>query len=248
MSALSKGFRILEAVTGADKGLSFSEVVEATAMAKGTAHRLLQELVGLSALSYDEATRRYEGGLALATLGAAVAANYDIRRIARPFLTELHEETGLVTTLGIRNGLSGTYIDKLEPTSFIMRLHSEIGKSFPLHCTAMGKVLLAHSDSATVAKVTRRRLDQFTANTITDGKQLREELKDISAKGYAVDNEEITRGLVCIAAPIQGIDQQVNAAMSCTLSSFDATPDHLEHIAALVVAAANQASGLAVKT
>lgn len=245
MSALTKGFQILEAITAADSGLAFSEIVKATGLAKGTAHRLLQELVDLAALSYDEATRRYEGGLALATLGALVAANYDIRRIARPHLERLHQETGLVTTLGIRNGLSGTYIDKMEPTSFIVRLHSEIGKSFPLHCTAMGKVLLAHSDSATVSKVTRRRLDQYTTNTITDGKRLREELKEVIAKGYAVDDEEITRGLICIAAPIQGIDQQVNAAMSCTLSSFDATPELLQQTADRVVEAARQASGLA---
>lgn len=243
MSALTKGFQILEAATKDNYGLTFSEIVDATGLAKGTAHRLLQELVDLSALSYDDATRRYEGGLALATLGASVTANYNIRRIARPFLEDLHQATGFVTTLGIRNGMSGTYIDKIEPASFIVRLHSEIGKSFPLHCTAMGKVLLAHSDSATISKVTRRRLDEYTANTITDGKQLRAELKDVIARGFAIDNEEITRGLVCIAAPILGLDQQVNAAMSCTLSSFDATPDLVERVAAQVVEAANRASG-----
>lgn len=243
MSALTKGFQILEATTRDSDGLTFSEIVDATGLAKGTAHRLLQELVDLAALSYDDATRRYEGGLALATLGASVTANYDIRRIARPFLEELHQATGFVTTLGIRNGSSGTYIDKIEPASFIVRLHSEIGKSFPLHCTAMGKVLLAHSDSATISKVTRRRLDQYTANTMTDGKQLRKELKNVIAKGFAVDNEEITRGLVCIAAPIYGLDQQVDAAMSCTMSSFDATPDLVEQVAAQVVDAATRASG-----
>ena len=245
MSALTRGFRILEAAAGADDGLTFSEIVQATGLAKGTAHRMLQELVDLAALSYDDATRRYEGGLLLATLGASVTANYDIRRVARPFLEALHQATGFVTTLGIRNGSSGTYIDKIEPSSFIVRLHSEIGKSFPLHCTAMGKVLLAHSDGATIAKVTRRRLDRYTANTITDGKRLREELKDVIAQGFAVDNEEITRGLICVAAPILGLDQQVNAAMSCTLSSFDATPDLLQNIAIQVADAAKQASGLA---
>lgn len=243
MSALTRGFRILEATTATNGGLTFSEIVEATGLAKGTAHRLLQELVDLAALSYDDATRHYEGGLALAMLGASVTANYDIRRIARPFLEELHQATGSVTTLGIRNGLSGTYIDKVEPSSLIVRLHSEIGKSFPLHCTAMGKVLLAHSDSATISKVTRRRLEQYTANTITDGKQLRAELQDVLAQGYAVDNEEITRGLICIAAPITGLDQQVNAAMSCTLSSFDTTPELVERIATQVVEAASLASG-----
>lgn len=244
MSALTKGFGILDAVTKTRAGLTFSEIVDATGLAKGTAHRLLQELSDLAAVSYDDATRRYFGGLALATLGASVTANYDIRRVARPSLEALHLATDSVTTLGIRNGVSGTYIDKIEPASLIVRLHSEVGKSFPLHCTAMGKVLLAHSDTATISKVTRRQLEEFTANTITDGKTLREALKEVLKKGFAVDDEEITRGLVCIAAPIRGLDNQVNAAMSCTLSSFDASPELQAAVAAQVVDAANQASGL----
>ncbi len=242
MSALTRGFQILEAVTTAAEGLTFSEVVQATGLAKGTVHRLLRELVELAALNYDDATRRYDGGLALATLGASVTANYDIRRIARPILEALHRKTGFVTTLGIRNGTHGTYIDKLEPASLIVRMHSEIGKSFPLHCTAMGKVLLAHSDAPTIAKVTRRKLERFTAKTMTDGKQLRIALEAVRANGFAIDDEEITRGLICVAAPIVDLDQQVSAAISCTMSSFDATPDLLDRVTADVVKAARQAS------
>ncbi|MEL7186812.1 MAG: IclR family transcriptional regulator [Pseudomonadota bacterium] len=243
MSALTKGFRILEATAHHGDGLSFSEVVRETGLAKATVHRLLNELVELTALTYDSSSRRYKGGLALASLGAAVTANYDIRRIARPILEKLHAETGYVTTLGVRNGKDGTYIDKIEPKDLIVRLHSEVGKSFPLHCTAMGKVLLAHADAATVSAVLRRRLEQYTSNTITDTKKLRNELESVAARGYAVDDEEITRGLTCVAAPIFDTAGQVNAAVSCTLSSFDATPELIASVAERVVAGAQQASG-----
>lgn len=235
MSALTKGFRILEAVTGTSPGLTFSEIVDATAVPKATVHRLLAELVGLSALRYDEATRRYSGGFLLAGLGASVTASYDLRRLARPQLEELQKRCGNVATLGIRDGDHGIYIDKIEPTDFVIRLHSEIGKSFPLHCTAIGKVLLAHCDTATLNRLTRRKLEPFTPNTITDGKALREELRTIAANGYAVDREEITRGLLCVAAPIRGIDGSVEAAMSCTISSFDATPERLGELVGHVV-------------
>ncbi len=242
MSALSKGFRILEAATTAPDGLTFSEVVAATGIPKASAHRLLRELVDLDALDFDESARRYRGGLALAALGASVASNYDIRRIARPCLERLHESTGLVATLGIRNGEVGTYIDKIEPAGLIVRLHSEVGKSFPLHCTAMGKVLLAHSEAATIARVCRRRLQRYTPNTITDGKALRRELESVLADGFAVDREEITRGLICIAAPIRGLDGQVSAAMSCTMSSFDATDALLDETISRVIEFAEAAS------
>lgn len=243
MSALSNGFRIIEAVTDDGAGLTFSEIVETTAVPKATAHRLLRELVELTALAYDESTRRYRGGLLLAGLGASVMQNYDVRRVVRPHLEALQEATGNVATLGILNGEHGVYVDKIEPAEFGIRLHSEIGKSFPLHCTAMGKVLLAHSDAATVNRVTRRKLKAYTANTMTDGKRLREELDVIARQGYAVDNEEITRGLVCVAAPIFGVDGSVQAAISCTVSSFDADDKYLETVKDQVMACAEAASG-----
>ena len=242
MSALTKGFRILEAVTAHGPGLTFSEIVAETGVPKASAHRLLRELADIAAVSYDETTRRYRGGLALAGMGAAVTRNYDIRRVARPHLESLHDETGNVVTLGIRDGENGIYIDKIEPEDFVVRLHSEIGKSFPLHCTAMGKVLLAFSDAPTVARVTRRKLRAYTKNTIVDKQALRTELEAVRTQGFAIDREEITRGLVCIAAPIAGIDGAVDAALSCTVSSFEATDELLGTVRDRVVRCARAVS------
>lgn len=247
MSALTNGFRILGAVTGNGAGLTFSEIVDETGVPKASVHRLLRELVELSAIAYDESTRRYRGGLLLAGFGASVMQNYDVRSVVRPHLEALHKSTGSVATLGIRNGEQGVYVDKIEPADFIIRLHSEIGKSFPMHCTAMGKVLLAHSDAATIGRITRRKLKSYTANTITDGKALRGELDDVRTRGYAIDREEITRGLLCVAAPIYGLDGKVDAAVSCTVSSFDATPRRLEELIRHVVACARSASAQSPK-
>ncbi|MBT8137961.1 MAG: IclR family transcriptional regulator [Gammaproteobacteria bacterium] len=242
MGALSKGFAIIDAVTAAGDGLSFSGIVERTGLPKASAHRLLKELVELSALTFDPATKHYRGGLRLARFGAAVTAGYNVRRVARPQLEQLNEATGSVATLGIRDGENGIYIDKIEPDDFVIRVHSEIGKSFPLHCTAMGKVLLAHSDAASRRNIMRRKLRAFTDNTITDPDTLRAELDDVLDKGYAIDREEITRGLVCVAAPIYGLDGDVEAAMSCTISSFDADRPRLEDTITLVRQAAQKAS------
>jgi DNA-binding IclR family transcriptional regulator len=220
VSALSKGFQIVEAVAGAGgTGLTFARVVERTGIPKASAHRLLRELVELSALTFDSDTRKYRGGLLLARIGADVTGQYDLRTIARPFLQALHDEFGHVATLGIRNDDVGIYIDKIEAADFGLRLHSEIGKSFPLHCTAMGKVLLSHADSTVIRRVLNRKLEAYTENTITSATQLREELQQTKARGFAVDNEEITRGLVCVAAPIFGVDGEVAGAMSCTVPS-----------------------------
>ncbi|MGI9235991.1 MAG: IclR family transcriptional regulator [Woeseiaceae bacterium] len=221
MGALSKGFKIIDAVTGAgSSGLPFAGIVEAADLPKATTHRLLRELVDLSALTLDEQTRHYHGGLLLARIGASVTASYDLRDAARPFLQALHDEFGHVATLGILNRDAGVYIDKIEASGFGLRLHSEIGKSFPLHCTAMGKVLLSYSDKVTVRRVTKRKLEAFTPQTITDAKKLRRELKKVKTDRFAVDDEEITRGFICVAAPVFGVDGEVAGAMSCTFPSY----------------------------
>ena len=72
MSALTKGFRIAEMVATSSNDLTFSEIVAATGLPKASVHRLLKELVEISAIAFDEATRSYRGGLLLARLGAAV--------------------------------------------------------------------------------------------------------------------------------------------------------------------------------
>jgi DNA-binding IclR family transcriptional regulator len=221
VSAITKGFQIVEAVAAAgSSGLAFARIVENTGIPKASAHRLLRELVELSALTFDPDTRKYRGGLLLARIGASVTGHYDLRTIARPFLQALHDEFGHVATLGIRDDDSGIYIDKIEATDFGLRLHSEIGKSFPLHCTAMGKVLLSHAESSVIRRVLNRKLEAFTSNTITNSTQLRSELRQVKKQGYAIDNEEITRGLVCVAAPIFGVDGKVAGAMSCTVPSY----------------------------
>jgi DNA-binding IclR family transcriptional regulator len=221
MSAISKGFTIIDVVTMAGAGgLPFSRIVEEAGVPKATAHRLLNELVELSALTLDPVTRCYRGGLLLARIGASVLADYDLRTVARPFLQALHDEVGHVATLGIRNNDAGVYIDKIESRDFGIRLHSEVGKSFPMHSTAMGKVLLSHAEPAVVRRILGRKLEAYAPNTITSATQLREELKQVKSDGYAIDNEEMTRGLVCVAAPIFGIDGEIAGAMSCTVPTY----------------------------
>lgn len=243
MSALSKGFRVLEAIISAKDDMTFSGIVAATRLPKASVHRLLRELVDISAVTFDQATRSYRGGLLLAKLGAAVTADYDIRRFVRPHLQALQQETGHVATLGIRDDDVGIYLDKIEARDFRIKLHSEVGKSFPLHCTAMGKVLLAHADAATVSRVSSRKLRAYTENTITDKQLLREELELVRHEGHAVDQEEITRALICVAAPVIGINGAIAGAISCTVPKYVVEDQGIEDLIRVVKEKAAMASG-----
>ena len=248
MSAVGNGFRILDAVVdGGGDGLSFAAIVEATGLPKATVHRLLKELVALAALTHDPASRRYRAGMRLARLGAHVLSDFDLRKTVHPHLAALHEETGHVATLGILERDTGVYVDKIEPRDFGIRLHSEIGKHFPLHCTAMGKMLLAGLDPATRERLLARHLDAYTDNTVTDRRALLAELNAIGRRGYAIDNEEITRGLICVAAPVIDHDGRTRGAMSCTFPRYLKDERGIDAEIDAVVRHSAAASGLATQ-
>ncbi len=221
MGAIQNGFQIVNVVVAAGgEGLPFARIVDKTGLPKASVHRLLKDLVDVSALVFEPVTRRYSGGLQIARLGAQLLSDYDLRRIAHPHLIALHKQTGHVATLGILANEAGIYIDKIEGRDFGIRLHSEIGKPFPLHCTGMGKVLLAGAPRDLQKRLTSRKLDGFTDNTITNGAALRRELVRVAEEGYAVDHEEITRGLMCVAAPVLDAWGRTAGALSCTFPSY----------------------------
>ena len=149
MNTIEKAFAILERVLAhQDSGLSFSEIVKTNNLPKSSAHRILNLLADMGYLVFNQNTKKYRGSLKIARLGALVIENVDLRTVARPYLQRLHEMTGHTCHLGIINGSRGVYLDKIEPRTYGIRLFSAIGKDFPLHCTAMGKTLLAFSETA----------------------------------------------------------------------------------------------------
>ena len=220
MSSLANAFNIIEHVVREQaSGLSFTQILIRTNLPRSSAHRLVKELRALKMLTYEPETKTYRGGFSLAALGAQITSNLDIRQTCRPALKALQNALGNVATLSICDQETGIYIDKIEPSDFGLRLHSEIGKSFPLHCTAMGKIHLAHGSEALRARVLAGTLEAHTESTITEPKALLSELETVRRQGYAIDDEEISRGLTCIGAPIFGLSGEVIAAMSLTAPS-----------------------------
>jgi DNA-binding IclR family transcriptional regulator len=221
MNTLTKAFRIIEEVVfHQERGLSFSEIVIRTKLPKASTHRILKALVEMGYLGYDPETGKYRGDLKLSCLGAEVTAHFDLKSYVRPHLMNLHRETGHTCHLGIRNGNVGIYLDKIESGDYGIKLFSEVGRNFPLHCTAMGKVLLSFMDPKERGEILNRELESFTPQTITDSPTLEKELEQVRECRYAVDREEITRGIMCVAAPVYNLEGDIAAAISTTFPSF----------------------------
>jgi len=222
MSGIAKIFSILETVVAhQERGLAYSEVVAKTGLPKASAHRVLKSLAQMGYLRFDAEAGRYFGDLKLASLGSAVTSHFDLKGYVRPHLLALQAETGHTCNLGVLSGDAGVYLDKLESSeAFGIKLYSAIGKRFPLHCTGMGKILLAGMPPAQKRKILARRLAAFTARTITDPVGLERELDKVRRCGYALDREEITRGIMCVAAPIRNGEGDTVAAISAAFPAY----------------------------
>jgi DNA-binding IclR family transcriptional regulator len=222
LSSVAKVFRILETVVSCqERGLAYSEVVAKTQLPKATAHRVLKSLLQTGYLRFDAEAGRYFGDLKLAALGSAVTSHFDLKRYVRPHLLDLQARIEHTCNLGVLSGDAGVYLDKLEsPRAFGIKLYSDIGKRFPLHCTGMGKILLAGMPSSARRRLLARKLEAYTPHTITDPVALAKELREVQRVGYALDRQEITQGILCVAAPIRNGDGETVAAISVAFPAY----------------------------
>lgn len=203
---------LIDALSGNELARGVTELSGELHLAKSTVYRLLQTLVSHSYVVQDPTTGRYHLGLKFLELGGLVSDRLSIRMIAQPHLQKLMEATQETVHLGLLEGHEVVYADKIECPQTI-RMYSRVGRRSPLHCTALGKALLAYQAEEVLQDLLRADLRRYTSRTITASRRLRAELQRIQAEGYALDNEEFAEGLRCIAAPIRGHTETVVASL-----------------------------------
>jgi DNA-binding IclR family transcriptional regulator len=221
MGSTARLVRIIETVVSHQQaGIRFADIVAETGLSKATVHRVLKELADLGVLTLSDETKRYRGSLKLASLAAGVIANFDLRNHVHPQLIKLYQETKHTCNMGIKQGDVGIYVDKIESHDYGIKLFSEVGKTFPLYCTALGKVLLAYGPAAERKRILSLPMKPFTPKTVTDVRQLQQQLAMVREQGYGLDREEITRGIICIAAPVFGPHEDVLCVISVTFPAY----------------------------
>jgi DNA-binding IclR family transcriptional regulator len=119
-------------------------------------------------------------------------------------MERLAAETGETVNLGVLEEDRAVNIHKVEGRG-LLRLHLELGRGVPAHATAaLGKVLLAGLEANDLDQWLRTcRLVRLTPRTLTDRKALRRALRQVAARGYAVDDEQCSLGLRCVAVPVR---------------------------------------------
>jgi DNA-binding IclR family transcriptional regulator len=213
VGVLTKVLSIFDLLDRSQDGLQLRVIAEQTKLNKSTAYRFLAHLENAGYLVRDSAGA-YLLGPRLVHLGSGSTYQLTIRKVSRPILETLWRETGETVNLGVLDGREILYLDVLEsPHSF--RLVSKIGMRRPLHCTALGKAILA-SQSASFREefLAGTRFEKFTPNSIIRPAEFLTELGRVQRRGYALDDEEVELGARCVAVPILDSSGLVAAGIS----------------------------------
>jgi len=204
-TSVGKALTLLTAVASAGSSIGVTTLAGDTGIPKSTAFRLLS-LLERRGLIEREGTR-YRVGVALFELGNRIpyCQPRNLRDVALPHLLDLHARTGSTVSLAVLDGSDILFLEKIFSHD-LPRGISHTGGRAPAHCTALGKVLLAFSGEHPAANGTNAWLEPRTPYTIIDPRLLALELDTVRSSGFAIDREESSLGLACVAAPVLAED------------------------------------------
>jgi IclR family KDG regulon transcriptional repressor len=231
IKSVERAFLILEEVGQYKDGIGITELATKLNMYKSTIHRVLTTLVSIGYVEQDAVSGRYRLGYRLLVVSSRLLNNLDIRRESLPFLQKLADSTNEVVHLVVLDGGEVVYIEKVEGTE-TMRMHSNIGKRVPVHCTGVGKSILAHLPPNKVSQIIREYgLEPHTVHTITSEEALLADFQLIRERGYALDMEENELGITCVAAPIWDYTDSVVASVSVSGPTMRIQNERLQQLA-----------------
>jgi DNA-binding IclR family transcriptional regulator len=230
VQALDRAFAVLDLLGESETPLGLAQVASSLQLHKSTAHRFLMVLERHRMVERTS-TGKFRLGLRLFDFGNRAIEQYDLRDRAQPHLRRLVAETEETAHLCVLEASRVIYIDKIEPARSV-RMITRVGASNPIHCTSVGKAILAFLPDDKITEIVKKiRFERFTHRTIATTEALRTELEKTRRRGYAVDDEEFEEGLRCIAVPLLDAQRQPVAAVSISGPSFRVTAQKLPAIA-----------------
>jgi len=201
IQALDRALVILK-VLSAREGMSLTELAEAADQAPATVYRVLSTFAAHGMVEFDAGEQLWSIGPEAFRIGSAFLMRTDLVEQARAVMRELTADTGETTNLAIADGARVVFLSQVE-THEPIRAFFRPGTRGPIHASGIGKALLAYFPPERVDRMVRAGgLERFTAGTITEAGRLEAELAAIRAQGWAMDDEERTVGMRCVAAPI----------------------------------------------
>ncbi|MCX7779701.1 MAG: IclR family transcriptional regulator [Negativicutes bacterium] len=226
IASVDRALELLSILGEHSSDMGVTELAKRMGVQKSTVHSLLQTLMGRGFVEQN-CSGRYSLGIKLMHLGNICAERLDVRKAAKPVMTEIADETGEVVLLAMLSRGELIIVEKMEPQRPFLII-PKFDFTIAVHSTAVGKILLANASSEVVQEVISRGLRSYTPFTITTIEKLQEELAKVRAQGYAIGCNETIEGITCIAVPIYDAAGCVIAALSISSASSAVLADRYE--------------------
>jgi len=242
VNSVDRALVILEYLGTQTKEVGVRELGQAIGLSKSSVHRILQTLRARGFVRWNPDNARYSLGMRAFEVGCGILRSMEAHSVAKPHLEQLVSQLGETAFLGVIDDSEMVYIDKIDGRRSV-RMYADIGSRRPLHCTAIGKALLAHLDRAEIDRIIAARpLTRYTKATITDPEALRQELDKVRRQGYAEDNEELEEGLYCVGAPLFNYSGRPVASISVSVPKIGQQTVQKDRIIKAVVQSAQEIS------
>jgi IclR family pca regulon transcriptional regulator len=214
VQSVAKCFAILGHLASPDSPFTLDDLTRRTGFNKTTCFRFLKTLRQLGLVEQNMDQKTYHLGPAMAALGLKALKGLNLRQAALPVMQALRDETEETVNLSLLSGTEIIFVERVM-SDYLVNVNINIGDRLPVYCASMGKVILAfmaepHADAILAQLDFKSR----TERTIVSAAAFKTELAEIKKRGYALNNEELEKGLRAVAAPIIGYTGEAFAAIN----------------------------------
>jgi DNA-binding IclR family transcriptional regulator len=232
-TSIDIALNILELFSAEKVERGISEVARQLKKKANTVHRTVSILKSRGYLEQATERGKYRLGLKAFELGCVYENQSDVIKEAMKELESLAKATNETVNLAVldQEMKEIAYIAKIDSPQ-VLKTNIQIGTKLYAHCTALGKVLLAHLPQQVIDSVfpPHTALATYTSKSISSTDQLRKALAEVRRGGFALDREEFGNGAICIAVPFRDMNHRVVAAVSVTTPASRCSDKRIEEI------------------
>lgn len=216
VQSVDRAMRLLEILSEDEEGYRLTDLAERAGLSPSTVHRLLTTMSTRRFVQFDPTDTMWHIGRQSFTVGATFIRRRNYVAQALPFLRDLRNKTRETVNLGVADAGEIVILTQIESRE-IVRAITRPGGRAPMTSSGMGKAIMAHYSDVEVSDIIQKfGMPKVTPKSITRGSDLREALKQVKVHGYALDDEEATMGLRCVAAAIYNEQAEPMAAISAS--------------------------------
>lgn len=242
-NAVERTFSILELVAESTNGLSNSDISRRLKVPKSSASYILRVMENRGYLIRADGGK-YRLGLKLMSLSRGQIAHADVREVAKPILESFLTKSRMSEAhLAVLDNGRAVYVEKVEAENSFIKMDIWVGHRLPIHTTAIGKVLVANLSDTEIEKILiLRGMEKKTRKSITNKAKFLQEIAKVREYGAAIDNEENSLNVRCLAAPVFDANGAIVAALGTSSTILQLDETNLPKIIELVKDAARKVS------